>query len=110
MANAVEDALNRASPEVKARNQQALDEVRSIMRNVPAHEAPDNIRPAETPSTHPNNKDIDKVQLKQNDHSALDNAKTAPSQNYLYPNAVDRAQERPSKEPQKPQPEPEKEH
>ena len=128
MANAVEDALNRASAEQKERNQQVIEEARSniklvsmqpgdmssssadsLARNAQIIEEAKRNIPFETMqsvdsigppmNTPPTVEPNSKVvELHPNVQSTIESVEQGQGNNYLRENAVDRAMTRPSQE------------
>ena len=93
MANAIDDALNRASPEKK----QAIENLKSQVASA------ENSNPANTPAS------AKQPTLDPQTQSNIESIQQGPGNNYLYQNAIDRARSRPSQEPEKSAPESEKE-
>lgn len=128
MGNAVEDALNRASAEQRARAYQAIEEAR---RNIRLVSVRDDITPSDTDTIAKNAKTIEEARQAipydtmkdvdeitpppptptQNEHAnskvvdlhpdtqeTIEQIEQGDGNNYLRANAVDRAMERPSQE------------
>jgi len=98
--NSVEAALNRTSSQDK----QVIEAGKSHITMV---KNADEITPQNTPSNRPAN--TNEQQLSANTQENIESAQQGQGNNYRYPNAMDRAQERPTQETYKPEPQPEKE-
>jgi len=110
MANAVEEALKRASPEQKEKNEQVIQSAKEKLPDVNMKEV-DSISPQNVPNTNAK-ANPSSVANKQLDEATKDNVTSiqrGEGNNYLNQNAVDKALERPSKEPTPPQPQKEME-
>jgi hypothetical protein len=102
--SAVANALNRAS----AQDRQIIDAAKPHILSV---ENTNQISPSNAPSqTQANSKGLEQKTLDPQNKANIESIQRGGGNNYLYPNAVDRAQSRPSQERQRPEPEPEKEH
>ena len=102
--NAVANALNRAS----AQDRQIVAAAKPHILSV---ENANQISTSNAPSqTQANPKGLEQKTLDPQTKANIESIQRGGGNNYLYPNAVDRAQSRPSQERQKPEPESEKEH
>ena len=107
-SNSVEAALQRASPEAGEKSQTIMQEARQnipgeTMKDVDQHSAP-NPTPSENRA---NPIGLENKTLNAETQSRIETTQQSQGNNYMCQNAVDRAQERPSQEPQTPEPEPE---
>jgi len=101
--NSVEEALGRTSDKDKQTIEAGKSHISSI-------ENADKVSPSNAPSNTPANpKDLDKMQLNPETKSNIESVQQGQGNNYMYQNAVDRAQARPPQEPQKAQPQQDKE-
>ena len=98
--NSVEAALNRTSSQDK----QVIEAGKSHITMV---KNADEITPQNTPSNKPVN--TKEQQLSANTQENIESVQQGKGNNHRYENAMDRAQERPTQESYKPEPQPEKE-
>ena len=98
--NSVEAALNRTSSQDK----QVIEAGKSHITMV---KNADEVTPQNTPSNRPAN--TKEQQLSAGTQENIESAQRGQGNNHRYPNAMDRAQERPTQESYKPEPQPEKE-
>src|ERR1700735_5703998 len=109
MSKAIEDMLNRLSPEARAKVEKDLQEVK---RDVPLGTGRDNKTPAawEAPYNTPSNsKGLEEKQVDPNQQARIESGNRGTGNNYLIQKAIDKSQSSPSQEPKEPEHEPDKE-
>ena len=109
-SNSVEAALKRASPETGEKSQQVMQEARQNIPGDTMKEVNQPSAPNTTPSENRSNPfGLEKKTVNADTQSRVETTQQSQGNNYMYQNAVDRAQERPTQQPQKAEPQQDKE-